>query len=125
LITKKANATCAFLRRNKNSCSRQVKTQCFTTLVRPDLEYAATVWDPYTKCNIKKPEKCQRRAARFVNGDYSRESSVKGNKMANFITKKNQHINSNDVQDSPPPYIHTFANVPYSCNHQNNMYKRP
>jgi hypothetical protein len=40
------------------------------------LEYAATVWDPYTKFNINKLEKCQRRAARFVIGDYSRESSV-------------------------------------------------
>jgi hypothetical protein len=75
-ITKKANVTCAFLRRNINSCSRQGKAQCYTTLVRPNLEYAATVWDPYTKFNINKLEKCQRRAARFVNGDYSRESSV-------------------------------------------------
>jgi hypothetical protein len=75
-VTKKANATCAFLRRNINSCSRQVKAQCYTTLVRPNLEYAATVWDPYTKFNINKLEKCQRRAARFVIGDYSRESSV-------------------------------------------------
>ena len=72
-ITKKTNATCAFLRRNINSCSRQVKAQCYTTFVRPNLEYAATVWDPYTKFNINKLEKCQRRAARFVNGDYSRE----------------------------------------------------
>jgi hypothetical protein len=23
--------------------------QCFITLVRPNLEYAATVWDPYTQ----------------------------------------------------------------------------
>jgi hypothetical protein len=53
-ITKKAKATCAFLRRNINSCSRQVKVQCYTTLVRSNLEYAATVWDPYTKFNINK-----------------------------------------------------------------------
>jgi hypothetical protein len=58
-ITKKANATCAFLRRNINSCLRQVKAQCYTTLVRPNLEYAATVWDPYTKFNINKLEKCE------------------------------------------------------------------
>ena len=107
------------LRKNINSCSRQVKAQRYTTLVRPNLEYAATVCDPYTKFNINKLEKCQRRAGRFVNGDYSRESSVtsiyaKGTKMANFITKKNQHKNSNDVQDSLPPYCHTIANVPYS-----------
>ena len=43
--------------------------------------------------------------------------------MANFTTKKNQHKNGNDVQDSPPPYCHTITNVPYSCNYQNN--KKP
>ena len=41
-----------------------------------NLEYAATIWDPYTKFNLTKLEKYQRRAARFVNEDYSRESSV-------------------------------------------------
>ena len=75
-ITKKANATCAFLRRNIESCLRQVKAQCYTTFVRPNLEYAATVWDPYTKFSINKLEKFQNCAARFVNGDYARESSV-------------------------------------------------
>ena len=50
---------------------------------------------------------------------------AKGTKMANFTTKKNQHKNGNDVQDSPPPYCHTIANVPYSCNHQNNMRSLP
>jgi hypothetical protein len=44
----------------------------------------------------------------------------KGTKMANFTTKKNQHKNGNDVQDSQPPYSHTIATVPYSCNHKNN-----
>ena len=76
-ITKNANVICAFLGRNINSCLRQVKAQCCTTLIRPNIEYAATVWDPYTKFNINKLEKCQRRAARFVNWDYSRESSVR------------------------------------------------
>jgi hypothetical protein len=48
---------------------------------------------------------------------------AKGTKLANFTTKKNQHKNGNDVQDSPPPYCHIIANVPYSCNHQNNKRK--
>ena len=74
-ITKKANATRAFLRRNINSCSRRVKAQCFTTFIRPDLEYAI-VRDPYTKSNINKLEKCHCRVDRFINGNYSRESSA-------------------------------------------------
>ena len=41
-----------------------------------NLEYAATIWDPYTKFNLTKLEKYQRRAVIFVNGDNSKESSV-------------------------------------------------
>ena len=40
------------------------------------MEYASCVWDPYTNTNIKKLEMVQRRAARFVKGDYDRTSSV-------------------------------------------------
>jgi hypothetical protein len=34
------------------------------------------VWDPYIKFNINTLKKCLCGAARFVNGDYSRESSA-------------------------------------------------
>ena len=40
------------------------------------MECAAAVWDPYTKDNQKKMEMVQRRAARYVHNDYSRDSSV-------------------------------------------------
>ena len=75
-ITKKANNTTAFLRRNLSTCPRKVKYTCYRTFVRPQVEYAATVWDPYTTDNIRKVEAVQRRAARFVTGDYRYTSSV-------------------------------------------------
>ena len=38
------------------------------------MEYGAIVWDPYTTSDINKLERIQRRAARFITGDYkSRE----------------------------------------------------
>ena len=40
------------------------------------MEYAATVWDPYTQCNKDKIENVQRRAARFVCNQYRRTASV-------------------------------------------------
>jgi len=46
-----------------------------TMLVRPKVEYAAAVWDPYTK--VQNIEKIQRRAARFVSNDHQQTSSVK------------------------------------------------
>ena len=44
--------------------------------MHPQLEYAASVWDPYTEINKKKIEMVQRRAARYVNNDYQPTSSV-------------------------------------------------
>ena len=109
-ITKKPNATSAFLRRNINSCSRQVKAQCYTTLVRPNLEYAATVWDPYTKFNINKLEKYQRRAARFVNGDSSRESSVTSMlKELKWPTLKQRRTNAKMVMMNRIVHHHLMA----------------
>ncbi|KAK3096098.1 hypothetical protein FSP39_023212 [Pinctada imbricata] len=75
-ITKKANSTMAFLGRNIRRCPTNIKAQCYTTLVRPSLEYAASVWNPSKKDSINKLEAVQRRAARFATGDYQRTSSV-------------------------------------------------
>ena len=123
-ITKNANAMCA-LRRNINSCSRQVKAQCCTTLIRPNIEYAATVWDPYTKFNINKlrTRKMTTPCCQICElGLLKRKQCyihAKGTKFVNFTTKKNQQKLDNDIQDSSPPYSHTIANVSHSCNHQN------
>ena len=73
---KKANASLAFLRRNLQISQHHIKERAYTTLVRPQLEYAASVWDPYTKQKQKQIEMVQRRAARFVYRNYSREASV-------------------------------------------------
>ena len=42
---------------------------------RPQLEYAATVWDPYTQDDIQKIEMVQRRAPRWVL-DFSPYASI-------------------------------------------------
>ena len=44
--------------------------------VRPILEYASPVWDPFRQKDIDCLEKVQRRCARFVHQDFSREKSV-------------------------------------------------
>ena len=46
-VTGKGNKTLGFLRRNFKDCTTQVKSATYTTMVRPTLEYATTVWDPY------------------------------------------------------------------------------
>ena len=72
-VTAKAQRSLGFVRRNLSSAPRPVKTQMYETRVRPHLEYASSAWDPHTQSNIKALEMVQRRAARFVTGNYSRE----------------------------------------------------
>ena len=75
-VTKKANQTTAFLRRNLSSCPKDVKAKCYMSIVRPQLEYALMVWDPVTKSSMAKVESVQRHAARFCYSDYRWTSSV-------------------------------------------------
>lgn len=44
--------------------------------MRPQLEYAAPIWDPYTKEKILQLEKVQRRAVRWTTSNYDYRSSV-------------------------------------------------
>ena len=76
LITKKANQTLGFLKRNIKVHNQDLKSTAYKTLVRPQLEYASMVWSPHTATNIAKVEAVQRRAARWATRDYQRTSSV-------------------------------------------------
>ena len=74
--SEKATKVLNFIRRNFHNCSKSVKEKLYQTLVRPHLEYASIVWNPVSKENKNLIEMVQRRAARFVLGDYDRKSSV-------------------------------------------------
>ena len=63
------------LRRNFSGCTKDIKLHAFKSLVRPQLEYASSVWDPYTAKHIHKLEMVQRRSARFIMSDYRNTSS--------------------------------------------------
>ena len=75
-IAAKATKTLNFLKRNLSSCSQRVKKSAYITMVRPQMEYASAVWDPYYNSQIQQLEKVQHRAARWIYNDYSRFSSV-------------------------------------------------
>jgi hypothetical protein len=66
--TNKASRSLGFLHRNLHIKSRKIKEQAYKSLVRPQLEYATTVWDPSHKNQIDKIDKVQRRAAQYVTG---------------------------------------------------------
>ena len=74
--TKKANQTLGFLKRNIRVHNKDLKSVAYTTLVRPQLEYASTVWYPHHDKDINKVEAVQRRAVRWAIRDYKYTSSV-------------------------------------------------
>ena len=72
----KGNKVLGFLRRNMRIQNKKAKEQAYMMLVRQPLEYASIIWDPHHQTDIKKLENIQRRAARFVQGNYKQTSSV-------------------------------------------------
>ena len=75
-VTKKANSTMGFLKRNIISVPQAAKDTAYKTSVRPLVEYVATTWAPFIDTASDKTEMVQRRAARFVTNDYSHTCSV-------------------------------------------------
>ena len=72
----KGNQTLGVLKRNLRHCPRSIKDMAYKTILRPKLEYASAVWDPFTEDNIRKLEAVQRRAARFVCNSHRQTASV-------------------------------------------------
>ena len=83
-VTKKTNSTLGFLRRNLKYCPKDCKKTAYISLVhvRSTMEYGAIVWDPYTIVDTNKLERIQRRAARFITGDLSREEGFVAKMLA-------------------------------------------
>ena len=73
-VCTKANRTLGFLRRNLYACPQEVKEAAYKGLVRPELEYSSSVWDPSSVGLQYEPEKVRNRAARFVTGNYNFET---------------------------------------------------
>ena len=65
-IVSKATKVLNFLKRNLHKCSTSTKATTYISLVRPILEYASSVWDPYQYNKIYIIDRrIQRRAARW------------------------------------------------------------
>ena len=75
-VSNRATKVFNFVKRNLGNCPASTKRIAYLTLVRPIMEYAAPVWDPFYNTDIYKLEKIQRRAARWITSDYSRHISV-------------------------------------------------
>lgn len=74
-ITSKALRKLFFLKRTLALSTTPTKLLAYTSFVRPVLEYANTVWFPYSLTNITKLEAIQRKAVRFIYNKYRRTDS--------------------------------------------------
>ena len=106
-ITNKCNSKLGFLRRNLSRCPQKLKETAYISLVRPTLEYAASVWDPHLIKDRKSLEAVQRKAARFVYGDYRRRASP--THMLNTLGWKNLEARRRDRR----------LNLMYNITHNN------
>ena len=59
-ISKKANSILGFLRRNLRSCKEDTKANDYFTMVRSNLEYCSSVWNPHHNDQVHKVEMVQR-----------------------------------------------------------------
>jgi hypothetical protein len=75
-VVTKSNQAMGFTRRHTRGCSEQTKLKCYTTFVRPHLDYACAAWDPHLARHVHSLEMIQRRAVRFVSNKYDRDISV-------------------------------------------------
>ena len=79
-VYNKASFMMSFLERNLRKCPSNTKLKCINALVRPILDYGCCVWDPRKSTQIDRLEKINKRAARFVTGNYTlRHGNTKQN----------------------------------------------
>ena len=63
LKVNKATKVLNFIKRTLYKCTKEIKETAYFTLVRPVLEYAAIIWNPYQQHLIDDIEMIQNRAA--------------------------------------------------------------
>jgi len=107
-----------------------VKAEVYQIYVRPILEYTTCAWAPIHKVTFDKSEAVQRRAARFVTGDFHLTSSVTQmltslkwkslNRRRNVSRLQMMYKTIHEIEDLTPP-LHsieelqedTYTNLPY------------
>ena len=116
-VTQKAHRSLNFLRRNLGKCSKTTKEMAYKSLVQPHLQYASSAWDPHQANHIRKIERVQAKAARFVLGRYGQCDSVsemrkelgwhtqQAQRFVNRMTILYKTINGHIALSIPPTFI--------------------
>lgn len=67
-VVPKANRMLRLIKRSRRNFDDRKNTEnsLYCALVHSNLEYCSLIWSPYTKKNVEKLEKVQRRATKFI-----------------------------------------------------------
>lgn len=71
-----ANRMLGYFRRNFAKSPSSLKLMLYKTLIRPKLEYAASVWDPHHNNLVHSLEMVQNNSVRFILSNYNRISRI-------------------------------------------------
>ena len=67
---KKANRRIGFVKRKINyGCSKEIKLLCYTSLIRPLIEYGSIIWNTSNRTQVLQLESIQRRFTKFILGN--------------------------------------------------------
>ena len=127
-IYNKASRTLGLLNRTLSPCSQNVKSIAYKMLVRPKLEYASEVWNPYTMKCIQKIEQIQRNSCRFIFHEYRRvtDTSLLINRLnldshytRRLIQQANMSykIHYNLIDICPPSYMQQASHISSRTDH--------
>uniref|UniRef100_L7LYN3 Putative tick transposon n=1 Tax=Rhipicephalus pulchellus TaxID=72859 RepID=L7LYN3_RHIPC len=90
-ITAKASRSLGYLCRNLRYSPSNLRQLAYETIVRPQLEYASSLWSPHQIYLTNKLEFVQNRAARFITSNYSPHSSIMQIKQDISLVPLNLH----------------------------------
>lgn len=134
-VSNSANRLLGYLKRNFSSISSSLKLLLYKTLIRPKLEYAASIWDPHQEFLVTGVEAIQNRSARFILSNYHRTASVSYMKSTLFLPNLSLrrkilrlslfhkiyfHAHLHNFLLSAPSYIsrrvdHRYKVAPFTC----------
>jgi len=116
----KANSNMGIIRRSFKTLDAEIFPYLFKAMVRPHLEYASSVWNPYLKRQVKLIEDVQRRATKLLPGmdEKSYEERLQDLKLPTLVYRRARgdmietyKIMSDKYDDSLPKFLELAGNT--------------